>query len=166
MRYLSSSILALVTIATAALAADTTKVGDIIIHEPWVRASLGSAPNSAAYMMLETDAEADRLVGGSTPAADEVQLHTHIMEDGVAKMRPVEAIEVAPGTPTVLEPGGLHIMLVGLTERLEEGSTMPLTLEFETAGEVALEVPIHGLGQRRMEHDGRSMEHGNHGGSS
>jgi copper(I)-binding protein len=154
MRTAALALLSLVGLAASALAADMAKVGDIRIHQPWVRASLGNAPNSAAYMTLETTAsEADRLVGGSTPAADSVQLHSHIMEDGIAKMRPVDAIEVAPGGPTVLEPGGLHMMLVGLTGKLEEGGTMPLTLEFETAGEVTLEVPIRGIGAGTMEHD-------------
>jgi periplasmic copper chaperone A len=144
--------------AAPLLAADMAKVGDIMIHEPWVRASLGAAPNSAAYMTLETvGSEPDRLVGGSSPAASKVEPHAHIMEGGVAKMRPVEAIEVAPGTPTVLEPGGLHLMLVGLTEKLEDGGTIPLTLVFETAGEITLEVPIKGMaaatGHGAMHHD-------------
>ena len=138
-------------------AADTSEVGDVMIHEPWVRASLGAAPNSAAYMTLEIlGAEPDRLLGGSSPAATGVELHTHIMDGGVARMRPVDAIELAPGAPTVLEPGGPHLMLVGLTRKLEEGGTMPLTLVFETAGEITLEVPIKGVtgggGHGAMQH--------------
>lgn len=139
----------------AAMAADVATVGDVMIHQPWVRASLGQAPNSAAYMTLETMGdEPDRLLGGSSPVAGKVQLHGHIMEGGVAKMRPIEAIEIAPGTPSVLEPGGMHLMLMGLTQKLEEGGTMPLTLVFENAGEVTLDVPIQGVG---------GMDHGSHG---
>lgn len=152
--------LAIALVTAHALAAGMASVGEITIHDPWVRASLGNAPNSAAYMRLEdTGNEADRLIGGSTMAAEEVQLHTHLMENGIAKMRPVEAIEVAPGTPTVLQPGGLHIMLVGLTGPLEEGSTISLTLTFERAGEVTLDVPVAGLaGPASMSHE--EMEHG------
>ena len=150
-------------LATSLFAADMAKVGEITIHQPWARASLGNAPNSAAYMTLEaTGAEPDRLVSGSTPAAAKVELHTHVMEDGVAKMRPVAAIEVAPGEPTVLEPGGLHLMLRGLTQKLEAGTAIPLTLVFENAGGVTLDVPVKGMAGGPSQGGGGSMDHGGH----
>jgi copper(I)-binding protein len=68
-------------------------------------------------------------------------------------MRPLAAIEVAPGGPTVLEPGGPHVMLVGLGRKLAEGDTLPLSLTFEHAGTVELEVPIKGMGDG-MSHEG------------
>jgi periplasmic copper chaperone A len=150
-------------LAVAAAAAEVAKVGDLTIHEPWVRASLGNAPNSAAYMALETmGATPDRLIGGSTPVAQMVELHTHIMEGGVAKMRPVDGIEVVPGQRTVLEPGGPHVMLSGLTRKLEAGATVPLTLVFEHAGAVTLDVPVKGVMARTAPgHDG-SRNHGEH----
>ena len=85
------------------------------------------------------------------------------MEGGVAKMRPVDAIEVAPGQPTVLEPGGPHVMLRGLTQKLEAGTTMPLTLVFEHAGEVTLEVPVEGIAAGTGPGHDDSMDHGEHG---
>lgn len=127
-------------------AAGMAQVGEVMIHEAWARASLGNAPNSAAYMVLETEGtEPDRLVASSTPVAEKAELHSHSMEGGVAKMRPVEAVEVAPGAPTVLEPGGLHVMLIGLKQRLVEGETVPLTLVFEQAGEVTVDLPVRGM---------------------
>jgi copper(I)-binding protein len=147
-------------LSTQAFAGDAgmAKVGDVMIHDGWARASIGSAPNSAAYMTLMTEgAEMDKLLGASSPAAESVELHTHLMEDGVAKMRPVEAIEVAPGAPTVLEPGGLHVMLMGLKGTLEEGDAMPITLTFEKAGEVSLDMPIRGI-KGGMKHGG-AQEH-------
>ena len=159
-----ASLVAGIGLAVGAAAAEVAKVGDIAIHQPWARASLGSAPNSAAYMTLETmGATPDRLIGGSTPAATKVELHTHVMEGGVAKMRPVDGFEVAPGAPTVLEPGGPHVMLSGLTRKLEAGATVPLTLVFEHAGEVTLDVPVEGvMAGTGPGHDG-SMDHGEHG---
>ena len=68
---------------------------------------------------------------------------THqFLEVPVIKMRPVSAIEVAPGEPTVLQPGGLHIMLTGLKAPLVEGSLVTLTLEFEKAGAVEVLVIV------------------------
>lgn len=146
MRQLAAGMGLAAGLTSMALAAGPTSAGEVTVHEPWVRASLGNAPNSAAYMRLETTgATADRLVGGSTPVAEEVQIHTHIMDGGVARMRPVDAVEVPPGEAATLEPGGLHLMLLGLTTRLEEGQTIPLTLRFENAGEVTLEVPVRGI---------------------
>ena len=147
-------VVASIALAVAAPAADTAKVGDIAIDQPWAR----------GYMILQnTGAVPDRLIGGSTPVATQVQLHTHVMEGGVAKMRPVDAIEVAPGQPTVLEPGGAHVMLQGLTQKLEEGTTMPLTLVFEHAGKVTLEVPVEGIMAGRGPGHDDSMDHGEHG---
>ena len=68
------------------------------------------------------------------------------------RMRQVEAIEVAPGTPTVLEPGGLHIMLIGLTGPLVEGESFPLTLDFETAEDITVDVTIQSI--MATEHEG------------
>ena len=114
-------------------------------------------------ILQNTGALPDRLIGGSTPVATQVQLHTHVMEGGVAKMRPVDAIEVAPGQPTVLEPGRAHVMLQGLTQKLEGGHHDATYLVFEHAGEVTLEVPVEGIAAgRRPGHDD-SMDHGEHG---
>ncbi len=140
--------LASLFLTTQAFAGDAgmAKVGDVMIHDGWARASIGSAPNSAAYMTLMTKgSETDKLLSASSPAAETVELHTHLMEDGIAKMRPVEAIEIAPGEATVLEPGNLHVMLMGLKGKLEEGAAMPLTLTFEKAGEITLDLPIRGI---------------------
>jgi len=133
-------------LAGSAPAADAAQVGPVRIHEPWARASIGSAPNSAAYMTLETTAEEpDRLVASRSPVAERTELHSHVMDGGVARMRPVDAVEVAPGTPTVLAPGGLHLMLIGLKQKLAPGDSVPLTLVFEHAGEITIEAPVRGM---------------------
>lgn len=136
------------TLGHQAVAGDAgmASVGDIIIHDGWARASIGRAPNSAAYMTVMTKGEApDQLISAATSVAEAAELHNHIMEGDVAKMRPVEAIEVKPGEPAMLAPGGFHVMLMGLKQKLNEGEVFPLTLTFEKAGEVTLEVPIRSI---------------------
>lgn len=134
--------------------------GDIMVHEGWARASLGKAPNSAAYMMLMNHGDAaDKLTGATTPMAEKAELHHHIMEGDIAKMRQIDEILVQPGDAVTLEPGGLHVMLMGLKGELDEGSTLPITLIFENAGEITLDVPVHGLtkgkkGDGDHRHDG------------
>ena len=146
MRKLLIALALIVGLAGSAPAADLAPAGTVMIHEPWARASLGNAPNSAAYMTLETTGEQpDRLVASSSPVAQKAQPHRHVMDGGVARMRPVDAVEVAPGAPTVLEPGGLHIMLIGLKQKLAAGDRVPLTLVFERAGEITIEAPVRGM---------------------
>ena len=152
----------LLGLAAVAAAAEMTTVGKITIHDPWARASLGTTGSSAVYMTLEIEGdEPDRLVAAATPMAERAELHTHVMDQGVARMRPVSAVEVAPGAPTVLQPGGLHLMLMGLKQQLAEGDTLPLTVTFEKAGSAEIEVPILGLAAG-MQHGGRHGAH--HGG--
>jgi periplasmic copper chaperone A len=130
-------------------AAPTATVGEVAIHDAWARASLGQMRSSAAYLTLEvTGDRVERLIAVASPIAEKATLHMHVMDGNVARMRPLAAIEIAPGAPTVLEPGGLHIMLTGLGRRLVEGETFPLSLTFESAGTVTIEVPIIGMGHQ------------------
>ena len=118
-------------------------LGDLLVEHPWARASIGPARSGAIYVTLTNNgALPDRLLGASTPVATSARIHMHLMQDNVMKMRPVSAIEIAPGEPTVLQPGGLHIMLTGLKAPLVEGALVTLTLEFEKAGAVEVLVIV------------------------
>ena len=142
-------------IAAPALAHDYMQ-GDIHIMKPWSRPLPPVSANGAAYMTLvNKGSAADKLVAVSTPMAMKAELHTHTMEGGMMKMRRVDAIEIAPGTPSVLKPGGLHVMMMGLKEPLVEGKSYPLTLTFERAGTVEVTVRIFEPGESEgsMKHD-------------
>ena len=130
------------------------------IVEPWARAALAGR-NSAAYMTIVNHmAEKDELVAAATPVARVVELHTHVMDGGVMRMRPVQAIEVNVGEPAVLRPGGLHVMLIGLTRDLKAGETIPLTLRFRNAGERTIEVPVQAAGAMGPAGHGHGHGHG------
>ena len=157
-------VLALLFGFAGSAAAGEAMKGDIHIDKPWARASIGAAKAGAAYMTLANHgSEADRLLAVETDVARRSELHTHLMEDGVMKMRQVEAIEVDPGTPTVLEPGGLHVMLMGLEAPLEQGKSFPLRLVFERAGtiEVTVEIgaPAAMKPEGEMQHDHGHQTH-------
>ncbi len=135
---------AAVGLALPAAAHDFT-LGDLTVSHPWARASAGRAKNGVAFMTLANNGQAtDRLVKLSTPVAMKASLHLSVMEGGLVHMRPVEAVEVTPGESTVLKPGGLHVMLMGLKAPLIEGETFTLTLTFEKAGSIEIEVTIQG----------------------
>ena len=134
-------------IAIAAAAHDYVQ-GDIHIMKPWSRPLPPVSVNGAAYMTLVNKGNApDRLLSISTPAARKAELHNHTMEGGMMKMRPVGALEISPGDRTVLQPGGLHVMLMGLTEPLVDGNSFPLTLDFEHAGSIEVKVMIFEPGE-------------------
>lgn len=152
-----------VAVSASALAHEF-KLGDLMIDHPWARASIGQAPNGAAYMSIMTEgSETDRLLAVESDVAERVELHNHMMDDGVMRMRQVEAIEVAPGEPTVLRPGGLHVMMMGLKSPLVEGESFSMTLVFEKAGRVEVEVEIEGATQTETP---EKMEHMHHDKSS
>lgn len=112
----------------------------------FARASAGMAKAGAAFMTITSLGEADRLVAFSSPACARPELHTHINDDGVMRMRQVEAIDVPAGGSAELKPGGLHLMMIDLTGQLVEGETVDVTLVFEHAGEVNVTLPIKGPG--------------------
>jgi hypothetical protein len=138
---------------------------EISVTSPFSRASAPTAKAGAAFLTLNIDAGSDKLLGGSSPVAEKVELHTHLMDNGIAKMRPVEGgIAVAAGTPTELKPGGLHIMLIGLKAPLKQGESFPLTLNFEKAGSVTVNVPVQGPGAKAPMADHDHGGHGDHSG--
>lgn len=127
-----------------ALAQDALK-----IEQPWARATAASAKNGAAYVRLVNGGPAvDRLLAASSPVATRAELHTHLDEDGVMKMRQVAAVELPPGAAVTFAPSGLHIMLFGLAGPLRQGTTFPLTLMFEKAGSRTVTVTVEGPAAR------------------
>jgi len=151
MKSLITAIAVLLTVFLAgSVAAHEYEIGAVKIVHPWARATAESSPNGAAYMKLSVaGAEADRLLAVATPVAKRAELHKSFMDDGVMKMRAVEGVEIVPGTLTALQPGGLHIMLMGLTAPLKEGDTFPMTLTFERAGTNDIEVVVQAMDATR-----------------
>lgn len=118
-------------------------LGALTITDAFARAAAVPGGASAAYLTVSTAGAADRLLSAESPAAARVELHTHELDaSGVARMREVPFIPVSVDAPAVLAPGGLHIMLMGLTAPLVAGDDIALTLTFETAGSVTLTVPV------------------------
>ncbi|SDD97751.1 copper chaperone PCu(A)C [Rhodospira trueperi] len=146
----------LIPSSTIATHAEEVTVGPLTIADPWARASAGRARAGAAFMSITNDgAEADRLVAADADVSEVVELHTHIKDGDVMRMRKVEAIDVPADETTVLQPGGLHVMFIGLHESLKEGEAFPVTLTFEHAGDVEVTVTVKSVGAM-----GGGMGHG------
>ena len=118
----------------------------ILVEKAYVRASSQLAKSAAAFMEIRnTLSRGDRLVDVKSDVAKKVELHTHIKsDDGVMQMRRIEDGLVVSGNGLLkLERGGDHIMLMGLLQPFVDGEAISLTLIFETAGSIDLEIPIH-----------------------
>jgi len=145
---------ALLLVALAAPAsAHEIKLGDLLIIHPWSRATPGQAPNGAVFMKIENHGQADdKLISASSDVAATVGIHEHVMEGDVAKMRPVDFIALPAQSTTELKPSGYHIMLMGLKEPLMEYGSFHLTLSFEKAGSIEVEVQIEEAGAAEPTH--------------
>jgi periplasmic copper chaperone A len=138
------------------------KMAGIMVSHGWARATAKTARTGVAYVTLEnTSGTADKLISASAPVADKVELHTHMHDGAIMRMREVQSVEVGPHAKVALKPGGLHIMMIGLKEPLKKGSHFPLTLDFEKAGKMTVDVAIEGPGSMGME--GMKMEGQSHG---
>lgn len=145
--FFTAALAALLAFSASAFAHDgTTHLGPINISQPLSRATLPNAPVGGGFMTIEnTGAEADRLVSITSPASPDVQIHEMAMQGDVMKMRKLaDGLEIGAGETVTLAPGGLHLMFMGITQRFVEGETVPVTLTFEKAGTVELELPVLG----------------------
>lgn len=135
------------------------KAGDLTIEHPWARELPPNAPAGAAFFTVHNaGAGADRLLGASTPQAQKSELHTHIHENGMMKMQQIPAVDIPAKGEVKFQPGGNHVMLFGMSKPLKAGEQFPLTLEFEKAGKVEVQVKVEGA-------DGHGMPHGAHQGN-
>lgn len=121
-------------------------LGDIAITGPFTRATLPNAPVAGGFLTLTNNgAEDDRLVAVTTPVAQEGQIHEMAMENDIMKMRQLpDGLVIPAGESVTLAPGGLHLMFMGLKQPLVEGEAVPVTLTFETAGEITVDLPVAG----------------------
>ena len=122
------------------------RAGNIRVGHPYATPSLPGARTGVAYIttLENTGTQPDRLLRGSTPVAEHVELHEMNLDaNGVMRMREADAIVITPKQVIRMRPGmGMHLMLIGLKQPLKEGDTFPMTMEFERAGKVDVKVVV------------------------
>lgn len=157
-RILSSVTVAVVFsgLALGSAVAHEFKLGDLRIEHPWSRAVAAKAATAAGYMAIHNiGKEADRLVGASTPHARAVEIHEMTMTDNVMRMRPAAGgIEIRPGEAVRIAPNGLHLMIIAPDDGFVQGARIPMTLEFERAGKIDIELAVETARARAGEHQG------------
>jgi copper(I)-binding protein len=132
------------TIAAAVAVVVTAHAGDVMVSGAFARASATPAAKAGAvYFTIRNEgAAADKLMSVATDAAAMAMLHENVEENGVVSMRHLEALPIAPKETVTLSPQKLHVMLTGLKAPLKKGEHISLTLTFEKAGAVKVDVPV------------------------
>jgi copper(I)-binding protein len=149
MRILAPALLALALTAAAiySFAQNAQNGADaIVVKEAWARATPPGASVGAIYVSIENRGDAeDQVISVESSAADSAMLHATVEEEGISQMRESEG-RIAPSGTLKMEPGGTHIMLMGLSKPLMEGETVDVTLNFDKAGKVTIDATVTPVG--------------------
>ena len=155
-RHALAAVLATIAIPGLALplAARDYKVGALEISQPWTRATPPTAPTGGGFLTVTNKGTTpDRLVAVRSPASDKVEVHEMKMDGNVMRMREVEkGLEIPAGATVTLKPGGFHIMFMGLKAPFAKDTKVPLTLVFEKAGSLDVELAVEALGASAPKH--------------
>lgn len=116
---------------------------DVVVQEPYVRLAPPNAPATGAFMVIRNNGAKDlKVIRADNPLSKITELHTHLNDGGVMKMRPVSAIEIKAKGEAVLKPGGLHVMMIDLKGPMKEGDSVPITLSFDDGSSKVVEAKV------------------------
>lgn len=131
---------------------------EVMVEDAYARAVAPMQKNSAVFMKLMNHGKMEHAVVRATgDVAASVELHTHTNDGGVMRMRPIDKITVPAGGHTLLQPGGLHVMLIGLKQGLEEGGMVHITLEFEDGSTKMVMAPVKQVMPMNHNNGGQNM---------
>lgn len=124
--------------------------GKLDIAHPWTRETAPNQKVGGGFMKITNrGVAADRLIAATSPAATEVQIHTMSMDGGVMRMRQLgDGIAIPAGGTVSLQPGGFHIMFIGLKKPFKQGAVIPAELRFEKAGKVKVQFAVEAVGYK------------------
>lgn len=150
-------LLITLTLFSSSLLADAAQ--SVSIQNPFARAAIQQQRNSAVFMQITNHGIDSAIHYAKSPAAKIVELHTHINDNGVMRMRKIPQIELPAHLPVALQPGGLHIMLLGLNQDLKPGDKIEVTLGFSDGSEKPIEVPVQNMMMPNNKHmKGHTMD--------
>lgn len=141
---LIAGVLLCAAVAPPALAQGS---GALKIDGPWTRATVPGASVGGGYLtVINKGATGDRLTGASSPAAARAEMHQMAMEKDIMRMREVKGMDVPANGTLELKPGGYHLMFIELKKPFKQGETVPVTLTFEKAGKIDVELAVKSTG--------------------
>ncbi len=115
----------------------------VSVQDPYVRLAPPNAPATGAFMVIRNNGDKDiKLLKADNPVSRVTELHNHINDGGVMRMRPVSSIEIKAKGEAVLKPGSLHVMLIDLKSALKEGDNVAITLSFDDGSSKQVEAKV------------------------
>ncbi len=149
----SAAGLLLFLFSTQAYAADY-RLGSLEIGQPWTRATAPTAPAAGGFLTVTNKGTTpDRLIAVRTPVAAQAEIHEMKMDGDVMRMRELDkGLEIPPGATVTLAPGGFHLMLMNLKQPLLKDTRVPVTLVFEKAGSIDVELSVESMGATHPAH--------------
>jgi len=145
-------------IAVLLLREEDDDEGALEVSDPWVRATIAVDDTgdmngdsemdrmTGAFMTIRNSTDTgERLIAVSADVAAVVEIHETTVDDDVMRMRPIEGIDIPAGGSAELQPGGLHIMLMGVGQDLVPGDTVSLKLDFESGRSLVVDAPVRPL---------------------
>ncbi|PID46626.1 MAG: hypothetical protein CSB47_03025 [Proteobacteria bacterium] len=164
MKNLVITVLLTLAALTSNVQARNYKVGELTINHPYARSTPPSAPVAGGFMTITNHGDTtDRLVGGSSPFADTVEIHEMVMVDGIMKMHQIEGgLEIPAGQTVVLKPGSYHVMFIGLKKQLKPGEHHKGVLKFEKAGDIEIEYAVKDINKMMNHATTGGMNHNTH----
>ena len=132
----------------------------ISVVDPYVRMAPPGAKVTAAFMVVKNTSDKDiQIVKADSPAAKVTELHNHINDNGVMRMRQVKEIPLPAKGEAVLKPGGYHVMLIDMQAPLKEGDKLAITLKFSDGGTKTIEAPVKRQAAEMPMDDMKGMDH-------
>ncbi len=139
---LRRSLLAAIVLSTLGAAPALRAQPAVKVEGAWARPTVQGQAAGGGFLKITGGAAADKLVAASAGVSRTVELHSMVMEGDVMRMREIGTIDVPAGKTVELKPGGLHVMFIGIHKPLKVGDSFPLSLRFEKAGEVKVEMKV------------------------
>lgn len=146
-------LIAATLLASPAWAQDY-KLGSLEISQPWTRATAPTARAGGGFVIITNKgATPDRLVSARSTTSAKVEIHEMKMDGNVMRMRELDkGLDIPPGSTVELKPGGYHLMFMELKAPFAKDSKVPVTLVFEKAGSIDIELPVQAIGAQPGKH--------------
>lgn len=132
----------------------------VLVENGYIRATIPGTTVSSAYMdIINNTSEKLVLIGASAQVSDRVEIHQHVMEDGMMKMRQRDSLEVVAGEKVILQPASYHLMIFNLKSPLSPNDNLSLTLHFKDADDVEITLPVKSIKRQEPKEQAHHHHH-------
>lgn len=158
--FIKTAVLKIGVVCSCLVLSIQAMAGNVEIENGYVRATIPGTSVSSAYMDIVNHTAKDLLlIGASSQVSDRVEIHQHIMEDGMMKMRQRDSLVVNAGETVILRPASYHLMIFNLTSPLSPKDNISLTLHFQDADDVEISLPVKSIKRQEQKEQAHHHHH-------